>query len=915
MFSLELFAKIFICIITLILIFISLICSYTSPFFESNFKRQLKHSVPKIEQFSHSSIIDNNLLDLPQSPFTLHHLQEKSYEKLYFSSGKKASNSKDYDLILFVPGHKGSFSQIIQFQGYLYQKFKEFGLKSFYFKFFAIDYNQTPSAFSENLIETQAEYIQFCLKYLASQCIKKHQKITIIAHSMGGVATMLALNDLAYKNNIYIIRSLEKIVFLNSPLGQHPLNIDFNLQNSYSKIYLFFSKEKERKLLENLVFLSFSGNKGDIEVSGEISTLKIGNKDNYYHFFSNEVKGVYLHLSHVETLTNPFFLLKLSEFFIDSYVNKINSISFNFIWYFQHINRQFYKIGVKPINQTVDYYQNLKESLGFLENNQNFKNFPINSSFCREENMIFFGIFKESCLIISLSNKKIINLWIRAESGQENLRIVLYSQDSNNKMDKIVNVSPEFKLDVFFDYSYKFLYTIPYSLLNEPNVKLLIIKSQRDNASKYQIMSEILEAPEIIFFSELLLKKSKHFSHSIERFSVNYEFLVPFFVDPLFLTISIRFEAEQIDNNGIILIWKVKELNESSAHVNEISFISAKAEGDQINQEIFSAKYKSLQIIFPSSTNSTIDISFEISWFELAHYLGRNFKHAILSMIIPISLIVGMLQYMDVIKNIKNESFLKKMWRNFFWLIFFLGNWNIFYLQNVSEWVLNILGFFSGEKNEKYKIWTMIGLVPVATLTITILLNIIFRIFFEVNEIISLVFLKIFNKFKENQIYLLLVAIYSLGLAVLLMNNNKWIYFPISFLFVISLALYQKKCFKNYPYELSKTFFFITFLLYLMNINKILLIFEHSLREDEILSEFLSKDSDVIKFLALQVWGLMGACLTKITQRNVRIFFSAWFFFMIIIMLLLGSGKVYFIHYILTYSSLFLAVFIIHSFF
>lgn len=338
MFPLKLFIKTTIFGLITVLIALSLKISYTSPYYESEFKQYFKQSVAKIEQFSDSFLIDNQLLDFPNTPFLLYNLQEKSYEKYHFpQNSKNKKELKPYDLILFVPGHKGSYTQIIQFQGYLYEKFKSFQLNSFFFKFYAIDYNEAPSAFSENLVEKQSDYIISCLKYLFNQCTGKEQKISLITHSMGGLAVMLALQKLVSEKNSYVLKKIEKIIFLNSPLGEHPINIDFNLQRSYSKIYGMFEKIRKQKIfeknLEKIIFLSFSGNKGDFEVNGEISRLKLTNYENNYFFFTNNLREVYLHLSHVETLTNPFFLFKLSEFLIDYYINKVNKISFNFYWY------------------------------------------------------------------------------------------------------------------------------------------------------------------------------------------------------------------------------------------------------------------------------------------------------------------------------------------------------------------------------------------------------------------------------------------------------------------------------------------------------------------------------------------------------------------------------------------------------
>ena len=894
-----------------LIIVISIWSCFNSPYYESRFKQSYKEYIPKIEQFSNSFKINNSLFDLPNDYFELYQLKEKSYEQNIFSNSKKRA---DYnDIILFVPGHKGSFSQIIQFQGYLYQKFKQYDIKNFYFKFYAIDFKQTPSAFSDRLIEAQAEYIQQCLKYLSNQIFKKEQKISIIAHSMGGIASLLALRNLVIEENLYVFKNLEKVLFFNSPLSEHPINLDFALQSSYSKIYCFISKYE--KVLKNLILISFSGNKGDIEVNREISSLSMLNNQNYYHFLTNDIKDVYLHLRHVETLTNPYFLYKISDFLIDFYINKLNKLNFNIIWYFQHLNKQINNIKMKPMNKTLDFYENIKTLLDISENNDNFKGFQMNEKFCLKRPMISHNKYNDSCLSFDIFSKNMSSLLVKTKTSQETLRIFIYYQDPIKQNDKIISFYPEFKFPFMKTLTYQYYYIIPQILYNQTNVNLLVIKSKKDRTN-YQIIYEnepILQKS--LSFYDLLSKKTLNFT-GISLLNIYFDIF--FLIDPLFLKTSIKCnDHHEVSNEMIIMIWKVNDTYETLTTSNEIYLMSTADMEDYIHHEIISPKHKYLQIMLPFNQDSNFSITLEISWFEIFHYLGRTMKQEVISMIIPLSFVVAMIQFIQLIKNQKIECFLMILLKNFFKITFLWGHFNLLYFNNIGQEIWNNLGFSTGQRDEKYRIFMMILLVPSASLIVSMSIYVVFLILFSICEMISLVFVKLLEKIKKyhNRVYFILISIQSILLGYFITLPYKWAYFIISLFFSIFISVFQRNASHFYPFELAKTFYFISILFYLININKILMLLEHFFRSDDLLNGFLEKDHDLIKYLALHIWCYLAQSLRKTTRRNVRMAFSIGLFILIIVMFSICNGKVYLINYLLVYSSIFILFFIIYSFF
>ena len=107
----------------------------------------------------------------------------------------------------------------------------------------------------------------------------------------------------------------------------------------------------------------------------------------------------------------------------------------------------------------------------------------------------------------------------------------------------------------------------------------------------------------------------------------------------------------------------------------------------------------------------------------------------------------------------------------------------------------------------------------------------------------------------------------------------------------------------NYPYEMSKTFYFISFVYFLLNFNKILLYIENWQRNDNLLKEFLTNDDDFVKFSCLALLCFMGQFLRKVKDEWVRkILIGNWILLMIGMMAVFGSGRIYFVNHLMTYS-------------
>ena len=137
---------------------------------------------------------------------------------------------------------------------------------------------------------------------------------------------------------------------------------------------------------------------------------------------------------------------------------------------------------------------------------------------------------------------------------------------------------------------------------------------------------------------------------------ININFDIPYFMNPLFLTTIIKITTQTYSNEIILLILNTKDSDIVIA--NEIQIISMQNQINHIKQVISYPQQKNLQIVFPLLINATADISFEISWFEIAHYLGRTLKQEVLSMIVPLCFVVLVLQLVDLRRNSKTDHFL-----------------------------------------------------------------------------------------------------------------------------------------------------------------------------------------------------------------------------------------------------------------
>jgi len=329
-----------------------------------------------------------------------------------------------------------------------------------------------------------------------------------------------------------------------------------------------------------------------------------------------------------------------------------------------------------------------------------------------------------------------------------------------------------------------------------------------------------------------------------------------------------------------------------------------------VRQELRYAKYKVLQIIFPYQKNATASIFINISIWELLHYIGRNSKQEVISMLYCVAFMVLLMQWWNLMEEKEIEGFLKKIWKNFGVIVFIWGNVNIFY-WNMSQKILDFMGFYNGESEERYKLIIMSLLVPSVSLLGTMAFYIVFYVFFKIIELLAWVLCRILVKITKKRGFLLVFSIQMVFMAFSMIYEKKWILYPLALFLGVLGTLIKSENHENFPYEISKSCFFISFLYYLMNFGKILLLFEHFQRNDDILLEFLTEDDDFVKYLALVIWCFIGQFLNKMKIERKRMFlFGGLIFLMLFSMITLGIGRVYFINYILTYTAV-LVIFLI----
>ncbi|EAR87867.2 pgap1-like protein (macronuclear) [Tetrahymena thermophila SB210] len=400
-----------------------------------------------IEYLQQSNRENDELKQEDQSQFqtVYQNFQENESQQCYIKN--KFFFEETYIPILYIHGHgKGNPQQInslnhqlqklliyeneknLQQQKY-FQKDQKNKLKQF--KFYAMDFKNALSAFSITLIEKEQASVQRAIQYITS---KTSEKLILVCHSMGG---FVCLNVLSQMQEELVVK-IQQVIFLNSPLTQHPLNSNTAFSDKYKNMYKQLNEIKN--LLQDITFLSFTSGSSDNQVIPEETYLKLKLK-NSAHFNTQELRDVFVTLHHDDILTYTPFLSLLSKYFImDRYYNvfqkDINMIKHYFkqfdIHYEDQINRNYFSFNKKHLDaECAQFMPKFEQSQTFdlLQVGRKL-NFPKQSipedpssdprSYLNKENLL--------CVKILTQNIKASNLiyYMRTNLPSQNIKIFTY---------------------------------------------------------------------------------------------------------------------------------------------------------------------------------------------------------------------------------------------------------------------------------------------------------------------------------------------------------------------------------------------------------------------------------------------------------------------------------------------------------
>ena len=194
--------------------------------------------------------------------------------------------------VLFVYGHQGGFTQIGVYARRAYYDCKDlqFGQNLIGFKqsldFFTIDFGASFSAFSHEVVKTQAAFVQ-SVSQLILEKYDSGVKLRLLGHSMGGVVIRLALascpEGMAWRDRI------DFVITLATPHLTSPVPYTYALHNLWYEL--------ANKRVEDMT-ISIDCGTADMIVAPEITLSK-------YHLSTTNWQDVGVGCDHVSILFCP----------------------------------------------------------------------------------------------------------------------------------------------------------------------------------------------------------------------------------------------------------------------------------------------------------------------------------------------------------------------------------------------------------------------------------------------------------------------------------------------------------------------------------------------------------------------------------------------------------------------------------
>ena len=156
---------------------------------------------------------------------------EYEFETFKYRNGGTFS-SKQGVPVVFVPGHKGEFTQVRSL-GSVADKLQTDKIQ---LEYYTIDFKDSLSGVVGFQTIDQAKYLNDVLRDVSSR-YKSNTPILIVAHSMGGFVARAA-----YTMSNFNVTNVETIVTLSAPHVQAPVGTDRVLNRLYDRVNTIWNK-------------------------------------------------------------------------------------------------------------------------------------------------------------------------------------------------------------------------------------------------------------------------------------------------------------------------------------------------------------------------------------------------------------------------------------------------------------------------------------------------------------------------------------------------------------------------------------------------------------------------------------------------------------------------------------------------
>ncbi|WVQ64185.1 uncharacterized protein L199_002347 [Kwoniella botswanensis] len=211
---------------------------------------------------------------------------------LYREQGLEMESSLIGHPVIFIPGNAGSYQQVRSIASSAVRQYQEqssFRRGMMKLDFFTIDFKEDFSAFHARTLSTQADFIRHTVRRILAEynhlpSSERPSQVTLLAHSMGGIASRLAVTVEDISN------SVDAILTMSTPHLTPPLTIEWDMEQIYQTI-----SHPIRPLL-----ISLCGGISDTQVVSDSCALPstLLSEDDGFATFTTGIPGVWTGVDH-----------------------------------------------------------------------------------------------------------------------------------------------------------------------------------------------------------------------------------------------------------------------------------------------------------------------------------------------------------------------------------------------------------------------------------------------------------------------------------------------------------------------------------------------------------------------------------------------------------------------------------------